>query len=220
VPWADTLAWPSPLYLVDGWGLNYEDDGLSDEQRSAVERYLRSGVVLREDGGDRLLTDGVFVWPEGLAMDYPRRGVRLPDDLVRLALERGGTVPPITQAQVEELRVRGIDTSGRPAEASTPPSPYPITRFATGRGARGARTFEAIPATLSSPGDVRDGVSSPTSSTTKRGVSPLLIGLSVIILGLSVGTLLLARRQEEDEEEIEEEQEEIEAIEQQMRSGR
>jgi hypothetical protein len=211
------------LYLVDGSGLHYEDDGLSDEQRGAVERYLRSGVVLHEDGGDRLLTDGVFAWPEELARTYPGHGLRLPDDLVRLALERGGTVPPITQAQVEELRNRGIDVSGRPTEASTPPSPYPITRFATGRGGR-ARTFEAIPATLSSTGDVQDGVSSPTSSASKRGVSPLLIGLSAIILGLSVGTLLLARRQEEDEEEIdeeqEEEQEEIDAIEAQMKSGR
>jgi hypothetical protein len=89
---------PLPPRLVRRW---------SPRDRALVLRYLRGGRTLVRYGaaarcrfadcaqevGRRELTDGVFVWPEGLAHYVAKHGVRLPARLVTHVRARGGTVP-------------------------------------------------------------------------------------------------------------------------------
>lgn len=92
---------PDPQVLVDpGW--------LPDD-RPRVCEYLRAGHTwvhwrgvsfCRIGGcgvgsnGSRCLTDGEFVWPEGLAHYVERHAVRLPDWFVGRMREHGWRVPP------------------------------------------------------------------------------------------------------------------------------
>jgi hypothetical protein len=96
-PRTETL--PDPTQLVDQtW---------NRRERAAVARYLRRGKTLRachgfswcrfrcgisdRRMGHRDLTDGVYVWPEGLAHYVQRHRVRLPDEFlahVRTRLEQ------------------------------------------------------------------------------------------------------------------------------------
>jgi hypothetical protein len=90
---------PLPQRLVGRWRAS---------DRALALRYLRGGRTLvrygaaarcRFDGcgqavGRRELTDGTFVWPEGLAHYVERHGVRLPAHVVALARQRRGIVPP------------------------------------------------------------------------------------------------------------------------------
>lgn len=82
--------------------------GLESVARAAVLRYLRAGKVLvtfpepsfcRFDCGETAmgtkdLTDGRYVWPEGLAHYVERHGVRLPEAFVGHVQERGGELLP------------------------------------------------------------------------------------------------------------------------------
>jgi cell wall assembly regulator SMI1 len=86
---------PSPLALVD--------DSWSSNERRRVAEYLRAGGLFEayrgyshcrfpdcpiphEQMGSRDLTDGVWVWPEGLHHYVETHAVRLPEQFVRHAL--------------------------------------------------------------------------------------------------------------------------------------
>lgn len=94
-----TATLPDPTTLVD--------EEWSRTERATVARYLRGGEALRachgfswcrfrcgipdRRMGHRDLTDGVYVWPEGLPHYVQRHRVRLPDEFlahVRTQLER------------------------------------------------------------------------------------------------------------------------------------
>jgi hypothetical protein len=90
-------------------------------KRSATERdlllpYLHGGRTLvryraaarcrfadcARDVGHRELTDGVFVWPEGLAHYVAEHGVRLPAHAVAHMRRRRGVVPPLVLPALRE----------------------------------------------------------------------------------------------------------------------
>lgn len=84
--------WPSPEDFVDpGW---------DQEERDLVASYLRTGLVVRtymgysrcrlcgRDNGDSELSDGHFVWPDGLSHYVADHGVRLPGRFVEHVLQR------------------------------------------------------------------------------------------------------------------------------------
>lgn len=78
------------------------------DRRAALAAYLRAGVALLRypepsfcrfacgegDMGHADLTDGRFVWPEGLAHYVERHDVRLPDHFVEHALAQPLPLPP------------------------------------------------------------------------------------------------------------------------------
>ena len=81
-------AYPDPASWVD-----HEWD---DEERSTVGWYVRSGSMVRgfmgystcrlcgfAQNGNHELTDGTFIWPEGLAHYVMEHSVRLPEEFVR-----------------------------------------------------------------------------------------------------------------------------------------
>jgi hypothetical protein len=86
----DGKDWLHPSFLVDsGWELT---------DRDQIVRYLRSGVRIHEDlgyshcrfangppdeqMGNADLSDGVWIWPEGLWIYVSVYSVRLPSDLI------------------------------------------------------------------------------------------------------------------------------------------
>ncbi len=90
---------PRPQLLVSG-----QDSA----EVAMVARYLRAGSTIvaypepsfcrfdcgEVDMGSRDLTDGTFVWPDGLVHYVERHGVRLPGHFVAHALARNGTIAP------------------------------------------------------------------------------------------------------------------------------
>lgn len=90
---------PQPERLVGTW---------RDDERTAVLAYLRAGAVLvtfpepsfcrfacgETAMGTRDLTDGRWVWPEGLAHYVERHDVRLPEPFVAHAVAARGVVAP------------------------------------------------------------------------------------------------------------------------------
>lgn len=96
--------WPDPAELVDP---NWDPD-----ERSAVCDYLQRGFVARaylgkaacklcgEATGSRELSDGVFIWPEGLAHYVGHHSVRLPMRIM-----------DHVKARAEELEDAEIDDS-------------------------------------------------------------------------------------------------------------
>jgi hypothetical protein len=91
--------WPRPQWLVSRWRAR---------DRDAVLRWLRAGDELVRypatapcrfacgvrHVGRRDLTDGTFVWPEGLAHYVAMHGVRLPAHFVAHVLGHDGGVAP------------------------------------------------------------------------------------------------------------------------------
>lgn len=83
-------SWPSPEEFVDA---SWDTD-----ERDHVASYLRMGLVARgymgfspcrfcgENNGNLELSDGYFVWPDGLAHYVVEHDVRLPDRFVRHSL--------------------------------------------------------------------------------------------------------------------------------------
>ena len=78
--------WPDPTDLVDrDW---------DEDERFAVHGYLRHGLLARaylgpsqcricgEHVGNEELTDGIYIWPEGLAHYIRNHHVRLPAEFV------------------------------------------------------------------------------------------------------------------------------------------
>jgi len=97
------LHWPHPRELVDRhWPL---------DERQRVAAYLRAGTSLGgycgyswcrfpggppdDEMGSADLTDGDWVWPEGLAVYVERYAVRLPEDFLRAVAARGYNPPPV-----------------------------------------------------------------------------------------------------------------------------
>lgn len=86
--WAGERApgWPSPSEFVD--------DSWDSDTRDLVADYLQRGFVVRaymgyspcricdRNNGDLELSDGTFVWPDGLVHYVADHGVRLPDRFV------------------------------------------------------------------------------------------------------------------------------------------
>jgi hypothetical protein len=97
-------AYPRPQLLVSR---------RDPEERGALSRYLRSGrtlVTYREvsfcrfdcgerDMGCRDLTDGVFVWPEGLAHYIDKHEVRLPERFLAHVRTRGSRITPFAMPE-------------------------------------------------------------------------------------------------------------------------
>lgn len=91
--------WPRPQRLVGRWRA---------KERAAVLGYLAAGRTLvtyprgsccrfacgTRAMGNRDLTDGTFVWPDGLLHYVERHGVRLPERFVARALAGNGVVRP------------------------------------------------------------------------------------------------------------------------------
>jgi hypothetical protein len=83
--------WPSPEKFVD--------ESWDPDTRDLIADYLRRGFVVRaymgyspcricgRNNGDLLLSDGTFVWPDGLVHYVTDHAVRLPDKFVSHALE-------------------------------------------------------------------------------------------------------------------------------------
>jgi hypothetical protein len=86
-------SWPDPAELVDtNWDPN---------ERALVASYLEAGTVVvtymgyspcrlcaKRDNGSVELTDGVYVWPNGLAHYVAEHSVRLPGQIVDHILGR------------------------------------------------------------------------------------------------------------------------------------
>lgn len=103
--WTDTkfnrIKTIHPKYLVDA---NWEAD-----RRSDIVKYLRSGIRVMSDLGFSYcrfedgppdhemgcceLSDGVYAWPEGLAIYVERYNVRLPDEFIQHMAESNFTIP-------------------------------------------------------------------------------------------------------------------------------
>ena len=85
-------SWPNPETMVD--------DQWDPFERQLVESYLAGGVIVQSfmglsqcrmcgrDNGALELTDGTYVWPDGLGHYISDHGVRLPDRFVDHALRR------------------------------------------------------------------------------------------------------------------------------------
>ena len=95
-----------PLRLIGYWAGGYGagdwpdirdfvDEEIDDDERNDVGLYLKNGLVARafmgyspcrlcekETNGNLELTDGVYVWPEGLAHYVLDHNVRLPREFV------------------------------------------------------------------------------------------------------------------------------------------
>jgi hypothetical protein len=109
-PPAHYLGYPDPAALIDpAW---------EPERRDRIRHYLQSGKPLAQYAGfsscrfadckhperDRLgtkdLTDGRWIWPEGLWHYVQDHAVRLPDELVATAAARDFTIPSDLSDQV------------------------------------------------------------------------------------------------------------------------
>ena len=109
--WKDTNSpheWPDPRHVVDeDWG---------KDSRSTIVNYLSSGVVVHEFlgysscrfgacvpdelMGSREFSDGVWIWPEGLAHYVEHHHVKLPDDFLQHLRQARFRVPQCLDSQV------------------------------------------------------------------------------------------------------------------------
>ncbi len=103
--WSFDDRWPAPANFVDrSWDV---------DERDAVSDYLRRGFVVRaymgyspcrlcdrETNGNLELSDGVYVWPEGLSHYVLDHGVRLPEPFVAHVM-----------ARIEDFETAGRDES-------------------------------------------------------------------------------------------------------------
>lgn len=109
--WASARStdWPDPARFIDlSW------DAL---EREAVAEYLSHGLIARRYLGPSMcrmcggrngsleLTDGVFIWPEGLAHYVEEHGVRPPAKITRHIRRTNNT---IDSAIVDESWWRGL----------------------------------------------------------------------------------------------------------------
>lgn len=90
--------WGAGYGLANGHYPNptaFVDPSLDEEERDLVVTYLRNGVVARaymgyapcrlcdkRDNGNLELTDGVYLWPQGLAHYVADHSLRLPQEFV------------------------------------------------------------------------------------------------------------------------------------------
>jgi hypothetical protein len=108
-----------PLILIGYWAggsgnerwpdvREFVDEDWADEDRIQVGLYLGNGLVARAwmgystcrfcgaSNGDLDLTDGVYLWPQGLAHYVREHHVRLPDEFTEHVRRRVGLVDGIT----------------------------------------------------------------------------------------------------------------------------
>ena len=104
--WADggePALLPHPTDLVDGtWDAGERDMVVSYLERGHVVAVSMGSSVCRICGervGSTELTDGTFIWPEGLPHDLVEHGVRLPDEFIEQFRRR-----------LAELEVSPVDT--------------------------------------------------------------------------------------------------------------
>ena len=96
-------SWPSPESFIDhSW---------DPEDRDLIAQYLSGGLIVRtymgysrcricgEQNGDVELSDGIFVWPEGLSHYVKAHAIRLPDRFVTHAL---GNIDSLESADRDE----------------------------------------------------------------------------------------------------------------------
>lgn len=112
----EDVPWIHPRYLVDPkWEIS---------RRDAIVDYLKSGMKIqcylgyshcRMDSsipdkimGDSELTDGVYVWPEGLPLYVEKFSIRLPDEFVEHASSLNFQIP--ANLDQEELQRREINS--------------------------------------------------------------------------------------------------------------
>jgi hypothetical protein len=110
--------------------------------RARIVAYLRSGMRIHEDlgysccrlpGGPPIremgnaeLTDGVWIWPEGLRVYLDRFAVKLPDAFVaHMERQRFEIRPVATAAELAELDQARVDASFWLAWAATNRAPEP-----------------------------------------------------------------------------------------------
>lgn len=86
------LEWPWPQYYVD--------ENQTDNMINMVAEYLDRGAVVeyymgcsrcricRERVGSRELSDGKYVWPEGLSHYVREHKVKLPDEFIQHIIDR------------------------------------------------------------------------------------------------------------------------------------
>jgi hypothetical protein len=132
--------WPDPRYFVDeDWG---------KDSRGAIVDYLRSGVVVHEFlgcstcrfgacvpdelMGNRELSDGAWLWPEGLAHYVERHHVKLPDEYLEHMRQGQFQVPQHLDPQL--LASAQIDSDfwkqwSRDQRAPSRRSRYPFSRL-------------------------------------------------------------------------------------------
>lgn len=107
--------WIHPKYLVDkNWKI---------EMRPALLKYLKSGIRIHEmlgyshcrlskiipdeQMGNAELTDGVYVWPEGLPIYVEKFGVKLPNEFIAHAEKSNFCIP--SNLDVTDLENRAVD---------------------------------------------------------------------------------------------------------------
>jgi hypothetical protein len=109
-----TLDWPNVADFVD-------PDWDEDSRRLTID-YLQSGALARRfwgvsycrlcgaENGHAELTDGEWLWPEGLAHYLERHEVRLPDEFVEHARRRFAKVSEeeIDRSWWRNFRTRGL----------------------------------------------------------------------------------------------------------------
>lgn len=102
MPASEHSPYRSPLTLIgywtgsnggDGWPdpTEFVDEGWDEDERTDLALYLERGLVARAymgysqcricgaNNGNEELSDGSFIWPEGLAHYVREHAVRLPD---------------------------------------------------------------------------------------------------------------------------------------------
>ena len=135
---------PHPQELVDpSW---------CAEERCCIIKYLRCGVRIREalgyswcrfpdgppdwDMGCCDLTDGIWMWPEGLHVYVDRYSVRLPDEFVAHMKQNDFEIPQdLDQTELEERPVDGafwIEWSKANCRPPHPPQPSPPRSLLSG----------------------------------------------------------------------------------------
>lgn len=110
---SDTDAsWPDPA--------DHVDESWNENERRPVGWYLRHGTLLRigmgfspcrlcgQPNGSAEFTDGVYVWPEGLAHYVEDHSVRLPAEVIEHGLRR---LDDLEQAEIDSDWWRSLGSS-------------------------------------------------------------------------------------------------------------
>lgn len=99
--------WPDPRDLVDeGWEAG-ERDRVASYLSTGICPWVQAGIstcrLCDRPNGSAELTDGVYLWPEGLAHYVRRHSVRLPAEVVEHIAAR---VDRVEELDVERWRWR------------------------------------------------------------------------------------------------------------------
>jgi hypothetical protein len=115
--WSDRAEpyWPDPKDFVDaGW---------SAEERANVVKALRSGIEVKQFRGEstcrvcgrlngsRELSDGRYLWPDGLAHYVGEHGVRLPEAVEAHFLQQPASEGALSTANIEPDDLLDADES-------------------------------------------------------------------------------------------------------------